>query len=159
MRQRQTDVMVERRTIVRVIVVCGLMLALSVCSTRNVMDIICPPAGQCPNVSSGHGGGYWPGRGHELNEAAEKLGARDLSWRALLIRVGPASGLRENKQPTDTVLKLALFFLIVSIIAGLFGFTRISAATAGTAEMLFFIFIVAFVVFLVLGLVVGSAIF
>ena len=64
MRQRQTDMVIERnqtavrRTIVRVIVVCGLMLALSVCSTRNVMDIVCPPAGQCPNVSSGHGGGY-----------------------------------------------------------------------------------------------------
>jgi uncharacterized membrane protein YtjA (UPF0391 family) len=57
------------------------------------------------------------------------------------------------------VLKLALFFLIGSIIAGLFGFTGISAAVAGISEALFFIFIVAFAVFLILGLVVGSAIF
>jgi len=57
------------------------------------------------------------------------------------------------------VLKLALFFLIVSIIAGVFGFTVISATATGTAEALFFIFIVAFGVFLILGLVVGSAIF
>lgn len=73
--------------------------------------------------------------------------------------MGPASGLRENKQPTDTVLKLALFFLVVSIIAGLFGFTGISAAATGIAKVLFFIFIVAFVVLLILGLLVGSAIF
>jgi uncharacterized membrane protein YtjA (UPF0391 family) len=55
--------------------------------------------------------------------------------------VGPASGLKENKQPRHAVLKLALFFLIVSIIAGLFGFTGISAAAAGIAKVLFFIFI------------------
>ena len=53
------------------------------------------------------------------------------------------------------MIKLALFFLIGSIIAGLFGFTGISAAAAGISEALFFIFIVAFVVFLILGLVVG----
>jgi hypothetical protein len=34
----------------------GLMLALSACS--NAIDIICYPAGQCPNTRSGHGGGY-----------------------------------------------------------------------------------------------------
>jgi len=49
------------------------------------------------------------------------------------------------------MLKLALFFFIVSIIAGLFGFTGISAAAAGIAKVLFFIFIVAFVVSLSLG--------
>lgn len=42
------------KMIVRVIVV-GLML-LSGCA--NAMDIICPPAGQCPNVRPFHGGGY-----------------------------------------------------------------------------------------------------
>ena len=54
------------------------------------------------------------------------------------------------------MLKLALFFFIVSIIAGVFGFTGISAAAAGIAKILFFIFIVAF---LIIGLVVGSALF
>jgi hypothetical protein len=34
-----------------------LVLALSGCSTK-VIDIICPPAGVCPNTQSGHGGGY-----------------------------------------------------------------------------------------------------
>jgi uncharacterized membrane protein YtjA (UPF0391 family) len=40
-----------------------------------------------------------------------------------------------------------------------FGFTGISAAAAGIAKVLFFIFIIGFLVLLVLGLVVGSAIF
>jgi len=57
------------------------------------------------------------------------------------------------------MLKLALFFFIVSIIAGVFGFTGISVAAAGIAKVLFFVFLIAFVVLLVLGLVVGSAIF
>ena len=52
------------------------------------------------------------------------------------------------------MLKLALFFFIVSIIAGVFGFTGISVAAAGIAKVLFFVFLIAFVVLLVLGLVV-----
>ncbi|MBW8903310.1 MAG: DUF1328 domain-containing protein, partial [Bradyrhizobium sp.] len=36
-----------------------------------------------------------------------------------------------------TILKWALIFLVVSIIAGLFGFTGISAASADVARFLF----------------------
>jgi hypothetical protein len=46
------------RMLAQVIVGGGLVLALSVCSTTKLIDIICPPAGQCPNTRSGHGGGY-----------------------------------------------------------------------------------------------------
>jgi uncharacterized membrane protein YtjA (UPF0391 family) len=70
---------------------------------------------------------------------------------------------RETNSPSsgggNGMLKLALFFFIVSIIAGVFGFTGIAAATAGIAKVLFFIFIIVFVVLLVVGLMVGSAIF
>jgi uncharacterized membrane protein YtjA (UPF0391 family) len=55
------------------------------------------------------------------------------------------------------MLRLALFFLVVSLVAALFGFTGISAATAGIAKLLFFLFIVICVVLLVAGLVLGSA--
>jgi uncharacterized membrane protein YtjA (UPF0391 family) len=58
-----------------------------------------------------------------------------------------------------TMLRLALFFLIVSLIAALFGFTGIAAAAAGIAKILFFIFIVIFLVLLVAGLMAGSALF
>jgi uncharacterized membrane protein YtjA (UPF0391 family) len=57
-----------------------------------------------------------------------------------------------------TMLKWALFFLVVSIIAGVFGFTGISAASAGIAKLLFFVAIVVFLIFLVLAITAGRAI-
>ena len=57
------------------------------------------------------------------------------------------------------MLKLALFFLVVSLVAALFGFTGISMAAAGIAKILFFIFIVIFVILLIAGLMLGSALF
>jgi uncharacterized membrane protein YtjA (UPF0391 family) len=57
------------------------------------------------------------------------------------------------------MLRLALFFLVVSLIAALFGFTGISAAAAGIARILFFIVIVVFLVLLVAGLMAGSTLF
>jgi uncharacterized membrane protein YtjA (UPF0391 family) len=54
-----------------------------------------------------------------------------------------------------SLLKWALVFFIVSIIAALFGFTNIAAATADVARILFYIFLVIFIVLLVLGLVVS----
>ena len=57
------------------------------------------------------------------------------------------------------MLRLALFFLVVSLVAALFGFTGISVAAAGIAKILFFIFIVIFVILLVAGLMLGSALF
>jgi len=55
------------------------------------------------------------------------------------------------------MLRLALFFFIVSLVAALFGFTGISAATAGIAKLLFFLFIVICLAFLIIGLAIGSA--
>jgi len=57
------------------------------------------------------------------------------------------------------MLRLALFFFVVSLIAALFGFTGISVATAEVARVLFFVAIVIFVVLLVAGLMAGSAFF
>jgi uncharacterized membrane protein YtjA (UPF0391 family) len=54
------------------------------------------------------------------------------------------------------MLRLALFFFVVSLVAALFGFTGISAATAGLAKLIFFLFIVICVVFLIAGLMLGS---
>ncbi len=49
------------------------------------------------------------------------------------------------------MLKWAIIFLIISLVAGLFGFTGISAAAGGIARMLFFIAITIFLIFLVLA--------
>ena len=47
------------------------------------------------------------------------------------------------------MLKWALFFFIISIVAAAFGFTGISEASAGIAKILFFIFIVIFLALLI----------
>ncbi|MFT9417354.1 DUF1328 domain-containing protein [Acetobacter sp.] len=56
------------------------------------------------------------------------------------------------------MLKLALFFLVVSLVAGLFGFGGIASVSAGMAKILFFIAIMLFVVFLVVALLAGRAV-
>ncbi|QNT77299.1 DUF1328 domain-containing protein [Entomobacter blattae] len=56
------------------------------------------------------------------------------------------------------MLKWALFFFIISIIAGFFGFSGISVATSGIARILFFTAIILFVIFLVAGILFGKAI-
>jgi uncharacterized membrane protein YtjA (UPF0391 family) len=56
-----------------------------------------------------------------------------------------------------SMLKLALFFLLISLVAALFGYTGLAAASAGIAKVLFFIFIVIFLVLLIGGLMVGSS--
>jgi uncharacterized membrane protein YtjA (UPF0391 family) len=57
------------------------------------------------------------------------------------------------------MLRLALFFFVVSLIAAIFGFTGIAVASAEIARMLFYVAIVIFLVLLVAGLVTGAALF
>ena len=56
------------------------------------------------------------------------------------------------------MLKWALIFFVISIVAGLLGFSGIAAGTATIAKWLFFIAIAIFAIFLVLGLLAGEAI-
>jgi uncharacterized membrane protein YtjA (UPF0391 family) len=53
-----------------------------------------------------------------------------------------------------TILRWALIFFLVSIVAGIFGFTDISAASADIARFLFYVFAVIFLVLLILGLTI-----
>ncbi len=50
------------------------------------------------------------------------------------------------------MLYWAVGFLIVAVIAAVFGFGGIATASVGIAKILFFLFVVLFVVMLVLGL-------
>jgi uncharacterized membrane protein YtjA (UPF0391 family) len=54
------------------------------------------------------------------------------------------------------MLKWAVIFLIIALVAALFGFTDIAAASAGIAKILFGIFMVLFLGAVVIGLVVGK---
>jgi len=55
------------------------------------------------------------------------------------------------------MLGWALVFLVVALIAGLFGFTGLAVASAGIAQILFYIFVVLFVVSGLVYLVRGRA--
>jgi uncharacterized membrane protein YtjA (UPF0391 family) len=57
------------------------------------------------------------------------------------------------------MLKWALIFFVVSLIAGALGFTNIASGAAGIAKILFFIAVTIFVIFLVLAILAGEALF
>jgi uncharacterized membrane protein YtjA (UPF0391 family) len=50
------------------------------------------------------------------------------------------------------MLKWALIFAAIAVVAGLFGFTGIAAGAAGIAKILFVVFLVLFVVVVLLAL-------
>jgi len=50
------------------------------------------------------------------------------------------------------MLRWALMFLVLGLIAAAFGFTGIAGASIGIAKFLFFLFIAIFAVMLILGL-------
>ncbi len=56
-----------------------------------------------------------------------------------------------------SLLKWALIFFVISLVAALFGFTGLSVASADIARILFYIFLVIFLVLLVLGLTIFRA--
>lgn len=55
------------------------------------------------------------------------------------------------------LLGWAVVFLVISMIAGLLGFTNVAVGAAGIAKVLFGIFLAIFVVLLILVLAAGTA--
>ncbi len=56
------------------------------------------------------------------------------------------------------MLRWAFLFLVLALIAGLFGFGGVAVASAGIAKTLFMVFVVFAVIALVFGLVTGKKI-
>ena len=54
------------------------------------------------------------------------------------------------------MLRWALVFLIIAVVAGIFGFTDVEAASATIAQWLFGIFLVLFLGALNIGLTIGA---
>ena len=54
------------------------------------------------------------------------------------------------------MLKWALIFLVIAVIAGVFGFSNVEAASATMAQWLFGIFVVLFLGALIIGLTLGA---
>lgn len=57
-----------------------------------------------------------------------------------------------EKKGSVAMLYYALIFLVVALVAALFGFGGVAVAAAGIAKILFFIFLVFFVVSLIMHL-------
>ena len=57
------------------------------------------------------------------------------------------------------MLKWALIFLLIAIVAGLLGFSNISAGAATIAKILFVLALVIFVAFVAVAVMVGKAVF
>lgn len=57
------------------------------------------------------------------------------------------------------MLKWALIFFVISLIAGAFGFSGVASGAATVAKILFGLFLAVFVVLLALGLLAGEVLF
>lgn len=57
------------------------------------------------------------------------------------------------------MLKWALIFFLISVVAGFLGFTNIAAGTRTISKWLFFIAVAVFLVFLILALLAGEVVF
>ena len=54
------------------------------------------------------------------------------------------------------MLKWAVVFLLIAIVAGIFGFTGVEEASASIAKILFGIFLVLFIGAVAIGLTIGA---
>lgn len=57
------------------------------------------------------------------------------------------------------LLKWAVIFLVIALIAAAFGFTGIAAGAASIAKILFYLFLGIFLVLLITGIVIGQKLF
>ena len=57
------------------------------------------------------------------------------------------------------MLKWALVFFVISVIAGYFGFTGVASSTRTIAKVLFFIALAIFLIVLVFGVMLGMLVF
>jgi len=57
------------------------------------------------------------------------------------------------------MIKWAIIFFIIWVIAGFFGFTGVAAGSRSIAKVLFFIAIVIFLIVLIFGVMLGKLVF
>ena len=57
------------------------------------------------------------------------------------------------------MLKWAIIFFVISMIAGYFGFTGVASTTRTIAKVLFFIALTIFIIVLVFGVMLGMLVF
>jgi uncharacterized membrane protein YtjA (UPF0391 family) len=77
--------------------------------------------------------------------------------RRLAICPRETSSSTATREDASDMLKWALIFLAISLIAGALGFTGLAAGAARIAKILFGIFLAIFLILLILALLAGEA--
>jgi uncharacterized membrane protein YtjA (UPF0391 family) len=72
---------------------------------------------------------------------------------------GNGSSNAAVKEGDVTLLKWALICLLISLVAGAFGYTGMAREAAQLSKILFFIFLVIFLVILILAISAGQLVF
>jgi len=57
------------------------------------------------------------------------------------------------------MLKWALIFFLISVVAGIFGFTGVASTTRSIAKVLFFLALAVFLIVLIFGVWLGTLVF
>jgi uncharacterized membrane protein YtjA (UPF0391 family) len=91
----------------------------------------------------------------------------DAAWSALaatLISCSVAAGKDEQQRGPRkgagmTLLKWALICLLISLVAGAFGYTGLARGAGQFAKLLFFIFLIIFIIILILAISAGQLVF
>ncbi len=78
------------------------------------------------------------------NEAYYVFGTNIIKWIIVIINKSINLNL-------ELMLRWSLAFLVIALVAALFGFTGIAAGAASIAKILFFVFLVLFVIALIAG--------
>ena len=57
------------------------------------------------------------------------------------------------------MIKWAIIFFLISVVAGVFGFTNVASGARTISKVLFFIVVVIFLVVLIFGVLLGTLVF
>jgi len=71
--------------------------------------------------------------------------------------VSPSSAVRRSDSEVTTMIGWAITFLIVALVAAIFGFGGIAGAAVDIAKLIFFVAIVLFAISAVIGLMRGRS--
>jgi uncharacterized membrane protein YtjA (UPF0391 family) len=92
----------------------------------------------------------------DCNDAADRhLAVPQERGQSILEHAREEIEVRFNFQEVNNMLRWALIFLVIALVAALFGFTGIASAAAGIAKFLFFLFLVICLVLFILGISVA----
>jgi uncharacterized membrane protein YtjA (UPF0391 family) len=91
--------------------------------------------------------------------AAEPVGTRICALRYLGKSDQPRNAANDLKSQVMVMLRWAVIFLLISLVAGGLGFTGISAAAGRISKLLFVIFGVLFLLVVLVAYLIGEAVF